>query len=59
MKPERSVAIVGLGYVGLPLALRFAKSGLKVLGVDVDLAKIRALAAGQSKDVDLSRIWKA
>ena len=48
MKLKQSVAIVGLGYVGLPLALRFAKSGVKVLGVDVDSEKIRALAAGQS-----------
>jgi UDP-N-acetyl-D-glucosamine dehydrogenase len=48
MKLKQSVAIVGLGYVGLPLALRFAKSGVKVLGVDVDSGKIRALVAGQS-----------
>jgi len=42
------IAIVGMGYVGLPLALRFAKAGAPVLGVDVDAAKCAALNAGQS-----------
>ncbi len=42
------IAIVGMGYVGLPLALRFAKAGVSVLGVDVDAAKCVALNAGQS-----------
>ena len=32
------LAIVGLGYVGLPLGLQFAKSGCRVLGLDVDAA---------------------
>lgn len=40
------VAIVGLGYVGLPLALRFAEAGVSVLGIDSDPDKIEALAAG-------------
>jgi UDP-N-acetyl-D-glucosamine dehydrogenase len=42
------VAIVGMGYVGLPLALRFAEAGVPVLGVDVDAAKCDALNAGRS-----------
>ena len=42
------VGIVGLGYVGLPLMLRFQTVGLRVLGIDVDLAKIEKLNAGQS-----------
>ena len=42
------IAIVGMGYVGLPLALRFAQAGVSVLGVDVDAAKCAALNAGQS-----------
>lgn len=33
------IAIVGLGYVGLPLSLQFAKSGATILGFDVDQAK--------------------
>ncbi len=42
------VAIVGLGYVGLPLALQFARRGVEVLGLDVDLSKVEALNAGRS-----------
>jgi len=42
------IAIVGLGYVGLPLALQFARSGVNVCGIDVDARKVQALAAKQS-----------
>jgi len=42
------IAIVGLGYVGLPLSLQFAKSGASVLGFDVDQAKADALNKGES-----------
>ena len=42
------VGIYGLGYVGLPLALRFAEVGLKVIGFDVDVAKVRQLREGDS-----------
>jgi UDP-N-acetyl-D-glucosamine dehydrogenase len=42
------IAIVGLGYVGLPLSLQFARSGVSVLGLDVDPAKIESLNAGKS-----------
>jgi UDP-N-acetyl-D-glucosamine dehydrogenase len=42
------IGIIGLGYVGLPLALRFAKVGFPVLGFDVDRAKVRALNEGRS-----------
>lgn len=41
-------AIIGLGYVGLPLSIQFARSGVEVLGLDVDSAKIDALNAGRS-----------
>ena len=41
-------AIVGLGYVGLPLSLQFAKSGVSVLGLDIDPAKVDALNQGRS-----------
>jgi UDP-N-acetyl-D-glucosamine dehydrogenase len=41
-------AIVGLGYVGLPLSLQFARSGVTVLGLDVDGSKVEALHAGKS-----------
>ena len=42
------VGVYGLGYVGLPLALRFAEVGLKVVGFDIDPAKVERLNAGQS-----------
>jgi UDP-N-acetyl-D-glucosamine dehydrogenase len=41
-----TLGVVGLGYVGLPLCLAAAKSGLKVIGFDVDPAKPQALARG-------------
>ncbi len=43
-----TVGIYGLGYVGLPLALRFAEAGLKVIGFDIDPEKVDLLNAGQS-----------
>jgi UDP-N-acetyl-D-glucosamine dehydrogenase len=42
------IAIIGLGYVGLPLALQFARSSTRVLGFDIDPAKIKACNTGQS-----------
>jgi UDP-N-acetyl-D-glucosamine dehydrogenase len=42
------VAIVGLGYVGLPLAIRYAEQGFRTLGFDVDTDRIAALHAGTS-----------
>jgi UDP-N-acetyl-D-glucosamine dehydrogenase len=47
MKPN-SVAIVGLGYVGLPLSLQFARSGLTVLGLDIDKTKIDYIHSGRT-----------
>ena len=41
-------AVVGLGYVGLPLSLQFARSGVTILGLDIDATKVNALNAGQS-----------
>ena len=42
------IAIVGLGYVGLPLSLQFARSDIEVLGLDIDAAKVASLNAGRS-----------
>ncbi|GDY21222.1 UDP-N-acetyl-D-glucosamine dehydrogenase [Verrucomicrobiota bacterium] len=44
----QTIAVVGLGYVGLPLSLQFARSGVRVIGLDVDVAKVEAIAAGLS-----------
>lgn len=42
------VGVVGLGYAGLPLALRFAECGFPVSGFDIDAEKVAAIAAGRS-----------
>jgi len=46
-EPE-TIAIIGLGYVGLPLAIQFTNAGLNVRGVDVDPYKIKTLENGES-----------
>jgi UDP-N-acetyl-D-glucosamine dehydrogenase len=43
-----NIAIVGLGYVGLPLCLQFARSGARVVGLDIDDKKVTACNAGQT-----------
>jgi UDP-N-acetyl-D-glucosamine dehydrogenase len=42
------LAVIGLGYVGLPLAVEFARAGFRVVGYDRDAAKIGAIAEGRS-----------
>src|SRR5688572_26161019 len=42
------IGIIGLGYVGLPLTLRFAELGYKVIGFDIDERKVSRLNAGES-----------
>ncbi|MCR9295589.1 MAG: nucleotide sugar dehydrogenase [bacterium] len=42
------ISVIGLGYVGLPLALQFARSGVNVLGLDVDASKVEAINRGES-----------
>lgn len=55
------IAVIGLGYVGLPLSLQFARSGVNVLGLDIDPAKISAIRQGQSyiKHIESSDISEA
>ena len=43
-----SIAVIGLGYVGLPLSIQFARSGVAVLGLDIDLEKVQAVNRAQS-----------
>ena len=49
-----TVGVIGLGYVGLPLAVAFAQEGCDVIAVDVDSRKIEAMAAGESYIEDVS-----
>ena len=51
---EATAAVIGLGYVGLPLALEIASAGFKVVGIDLDHDKIATLKAGKSYIGDVS-----
>ncbi len=42
------VAVIGLGYVGLPVAATLAHNGVRVVGIDIDPARVEAVSAGQS-----------
>lgn len=46
--PPKAVAVIGLGYVGLPLGLHFAAAGVRVIGFDIDPKKCAALNKGKS-----------
>ncbi len=58
LQKEVTVGIIGLGYVGLPLVLRFCEEGFRVLGFDVDSKKVATLKKGKSylKSIPSSRI---
>lgn len=45
-KQEESLSLVGLGYVGMPIAVEFAKRGVKVIGFDLNAAKIETYKSG-------------
>ncbi|MDQ3435555.1 MAG: NAD(P)-binding domain-containing protein, partial [Actinomycetota bacterium] len=49
-----TIGIVGLGYVGLPLAVAFAEEGVEVVGIDLDARKVEALRSGRSYVEDVS-----
>jgi len=49
LKERRAVVgVIGLGYVGLPLAVEFARGGLKVIGFDLDKSRVDSINRGQS-----------
>lgn len=50
---KAKVAVLGLGYVGLPLALAFAEQGFECCGIDADRVKVRELRAGRSYIPDI------
>ncbi|MDL1966761.1 MAG: NAD(P)-binding domain-containing protein, partial [Candidatus Desulfofervidus auxilii] len=45
---KAKIGIIGLGYVGLPLAIRFAEAGFSVTGFDIDKEKVERLNKGES-----------
>ncbi len=51
---KAAVSVIGLGYVGLPLALNVARAGFKVYGIDVDSKKISGLLNGRSHIIDVT-----
>ncbi|MCR4420383.1 MAG: nucleotide sugar dehydrogenase [Clostridia bacterium] len=53
-KQPRTCGVVGLGYVGLPLAVRAAQAGFTVYGVDIDEEKVRRLSRGESIVLDVA-----
>jgi UDP-N-acetyl-D-glucosamine dehydrogenase len=55
VEPGASIGVVGLGYVGLPLAVSFAEAGRRVVAVDVDPRKLDAIRRGDSYIEDISR----
>jgi UDP-N-acetyl-D-glucosamine dehydrogenase len=50
---EAKVAIIGLGYVGLPLAVEFASAGLETVGIDLSGEKVDAINRGESYIADV------
>ena len=49
MTGKRRIAVIGLGYVGLPVAAAFAGAGFETLGYDLDAGRIREIAAGHDR----------
>ena len=51
---EAQIGVIGLGYVGLPLAVEFAKAGFPVTGIDVDESKVAGINAGENYIPDIA-----
>jgi len=60
LKKKAKIGIIGLGYVGLPLVLRFCEENFRILGFDVDSKKVSTLKKGKSylKSISSSRIFQ-
>jgi len=58
VKHGRKIAVIGLGYVGLPVAVAFARSGAPVIGFDIDGKRVEELRAGhdRTREVDPSEL---
>jgi len=51
---KAKIAVIGLGYVGLPLAMTFARKGFRVIGIDISAERIKKIATGTSYISDVS-----
>ncbi|GJD36174.1 nucleotide sugar dehydrogenase [Methylobacterium aerolatum] len=49
MAGDRRIAVIGLGYVGLPVAVAFARAGFDTVGFDIDAARVAEIAAGRDR----------
>lgn len=56
MNNLRKIAVIGLGYVGLPVAVSFARSGISVVGFDIDAVRISELDAGHDRTREVETI---
>ena len=52
----KDIVILGLGYVGLPLALEFAKNNISTYGYDSDLVRIKQLSEGIDKNEEIDKM---
>ena len=55
MKTRRTIAVVGLGYVGLPVAVGFARAGFPVIGFDIDETRVQELRSGHDRTGEIER----
>jgi UDP-N-acetyl-D-glucosamine dehydrogenase len=53
LNKKARIGIIGLGYVGLPLAVTFAKNGFKVFGIDIDKRRVEKIRKGESYILDV------
>lgn len=56
MTHNRKIAVIGLGYVGLPVAVAFARSGEPVLGFDIDRGRVDDLVAGRDRTLEVDAV---
>ena len=57
LSKEAKLGVIGLGYVGLPLAMEFSRAGFRVTGIDTDEEKVRSLSEGLSYIQDVPSEW--
>ena len=58
---HKNIAVIGLGYVGLPLAIEFVQAGYSVVGIDIDENKIKLINSGKNyiDDIENSILTRA
>ncbi|MDZ5452478.1 nucleotide sugar dehydrogenase [Labrys sp. ZIDIC5] len=54
MSQKRKIAVIGLGYVGLPVAVAFAKHGYDTIGFDIDQTRVKELQSGEDRTREIS-----